>query len=132
MNSNLHNNLKYSDSSKEEIESKKSSEKEEYDINDNEIDYMQDLNSIYNKYHKNLTENDSSHKQKNKSSNQIKDKLYYQFINAILNDDKSQAEKILNTSQSTAMINYSGIEGFTPFNMRHYMVQFLVFNFYYL
>ena len=114
MNSNLHNNLKYSDSSKEEIESKKSSEKEEYDINGNEIDYMKDLNSIYNKYHKNLTENDSSHKQKNKSSNQIKDKLYYQFINAILNDDQSQAEKILNTSQSTAMINYSSIAGFTP------------------
>ena len=114
MNSNLNNNLKYSDSSKEEIESKKSSEKEEYDINDNEMDYMKDLNSIYNKYHKNLTENDSSYKQKNKSSNQIKEKTYYQFINAILNDDKSQAEKILNTSQSTAMINYPGIEGFTP------------------
>ena len=114
MNSNLHNNLKYSDSSKEEIESKKSSDKEEYDINDNENDYIQDLNSIYNKYHKNITENDSSHKQKNKSSNQIKDKVYYQFINAILNDDKTQTEKIFNTSQSTTMINYSGIEGFTP------------------
>ena len=51
---------------------------------------------------------------KNKSSTQIKDKVYYQFIGAILNDDQPQIEKILNTSQSTAMINHSGMEGFNP------------------
>ena len=79
-------------------------------MNDNEID----LNSIYNKYHKNITETDLLHKQKIKSSSQIKDKVYYQFINAILNDDKPQAEKILNTSQITAMINHVGIEGYSP------------------
>ena len=95
MNPNLHHNIKYSDSSKEEIDSKKSSEKEEYEINGNEIDYMQDLNSIYNKYHKNYIDNDLSNKPKNKSSTQIKDKVYYQFIDAILNDDQSQIEKIL-------------------------------------
>ena len=114
MNPNIHNNIKYSDSSKEEIDSKKSSEKEEYEVNDNEIDYMQDLNSIYNKYHKNYIDNDLLNKPKNKSSTQIKDKVYYQFIGAILNDDQPQIEKILNTSQSTAMINHSGMEGFTP------------------
>ena len=114
MNPNIHNNIKYSDSSKEEIDSKKSSEKEEYEVNDNEIDYMQDLNSIYNKYHKNYIDNDLLNKPKNKSSTQIKDKVYYQFIGAILNDDQPQIEKILNTSQSTAMINHSGMEGFNP------------------
>ena len=109
MNS-INNNQKFSDSSKEEIDSKRSSEKEDY--NYNEIDYIKDI-PIYNKYNKAFMDKDSE-KQKNKPSAQIKDKIYYQFINAILHDDKSQAEKILKSSQSNAMINHSSLEGFNP------------------
>ena len=103
MNS-LNNNQKFCDSSKEEIDSKKSSDKEDdnYISNFNENDYLNNSNL------------DSLQKTKIKSSTQIKDKTYYQFINAILHDDKSQAEKILNSCQSIAMVNHSGIEGFTP------------------
>ena len=111
MNS-LNNNMRYNDSSKEEIESNKSSEKE--DDNYNEIEYLSDINSLFNKNQKNNIENDSTQKHRNKSSIQIKDKTYYQFITAILHDDKSQAEKLINSSQSTIMVNHSSIEGFTP------------------
>ena len=110
------NNINLSDSSKLENESKKSSDNEGEDMNENEkeIDYITDLNSLYNKYNKSNNINDSLNKHKNKSSAPIKDKTYYQFINAILHDDKNQIEKILNSCQSTSMVNHISIEGFTP------------------
>ena len=112
MNS-VNHNIKLSDSSKEENDSKKSFENE--DINENETNNIHDTNSIYNnKYNNTLAENDSSQKVKNKLSTQIKDKTYYQFINAIFHDDKNQVERLLNTCQSTMMINHPSIEGFTP------------------
>ena len=115
MNSNLNNKIKYIDSSKEEINSKNSYEKDEDDINDEEEDdNIQDYNSINNKDYKAFIDNDLSPKQKLKSSNQIKDKTYYQFINAILHDDKKQAEKILNSCQSYIMVNHQSLEGITP------------------
>ena len=101
MNS-LNNNQKFCDSSKEEIDSKKWSDKEEDNSNINENDYLNNSNL------------DFLQKTKIKSSTQIKEKTFYQFINAIFHDDKSQAEKILNSCQSNAMVNHSGIEGFTP------------------
>ena len=111
MNS-INNNQKFSDSSKEEIDSKRSSEKDDYNSNYNEKEYLKDI-PLYNKYNKNFNEKDTE-KQKNRPSTQIKDKIYYQFINAILHDDKSQTEKILKSSQSNAMINHSSLEGFSP------------------
>ncbi len=115
MNSNLNNRIKYTDSIREEINSKKSFEKDEEYINDEEEeDYINEINLINNKDNKIFMDNDSSHKQKIKSYTQIKDKTYYQFINAILHDDKKQTEKILNSCQSNIMVNHQSLEGFTP------------------
>ncbi len=113
MNSNLNNNVKLlNDSSKEEIGSKKSYEN--YWGNENEINNAQNNNSFNYSLNTIYNENDSLNKIKKSTSTQIKEKTYYHFINAILLDDKSEAEKLLNTSQSPVMINHPSIEGFTP------------------
>ena len=113
MNSNLNNSVKLlNDSSREEIDSKKSYDN--FIQNENEINNMQDNNSSYNNYNAIYKENDSLNKSKKNVSTQIKDKTYYQFISAIMSDDKSGAEKLLNSSQSSVMINHASIEGFTP------------------
>ena len=56
----------------------------------------------------------SSKKSKNSNISAAKDKTFYQFINGIINDDKTQLEKILKACQSHAMVNRLSIEGFTP------------------
>jgi hypothetical protein len=113
MKSNLNNSIKLlNDSSREEIDSKKSYEN--FIQNENEINNMQDINSSYNNYNAIYNENDLFNKAKKNVSTQIKDKTYYQFIGAILSDDKSEAEKLLNSSQSSVMINHASIEGLTP------------------
>ena len=103
--------MECSHSSKEEIYNKKLSEKE--DDNYGEQVYSFDMN-FYDRQYKGSKDNDLSEKQRNKHSIQIKDKTYYQFINAILHDDKFQVEKLINSYQSIFMVNYTSIEGFTP------------------
>ena len=84
-------NIDLTDSCKEENDNKKYSENEGDIISEDQMNYMNDINSFYRKYNK----------------------KYFQFINAIFHDDKIQIEKILNSCQSTSMVNYS-CEGFTP------------------
>ena len=83
-------NIDLSDSCKGENDNKKDSENEGDIISESQMNYMNDMNSFYRKYNK----------------------KYFQFINAIFHDDKAQIEKILNSCQSTSMVNYS-CEGFT-------------------
>ena len=66
-----------------------------------------------NRLNNSFTEDDSSSKQK-KNANQIKEKTYYQFIAAILSDDKVNVEKILKSSQNQGIADHPSIEGLTP------------------
>ena len=109
------NNNNLSEPSKEEDSIKKSSDNER-DMNDDfrnkmEDETNQEPNSITGKY-ANFTKN--SKKQKNSNPSTVKDKTFYQFIAEILNDNKTQLEKILKACQSHAMVNRLSIEGFTP------------------
>ena len=72
----------------------------------------QEADMINSKLNKSFTD-DSSSKPK-KSSNQIKEKTYYQFIAAILIDDKNYVEKIINSSPNQGIGDHPSIEGLTP------------------
>ena len=108
------NNTHLSEPSREEDSLKKSSENDR-DMNDefrnkNEDDFNQEPNSIVGKY----INQKNSKKQKNSNPLTVKDKTFFQFIAGILNDDKTQLEKILKACQSHAMVNRLSIDGFTP------------------
>ena len=87
-----------------------SNENEEYSSHqEQDIDEINDIN---NKLNKSFTEEDSSSKIK-KASNQIKEKTYIQFISAIFQDDKAQAEKIFK-SATQIISDHPSLEGYTP------------------
>ena len=74
----------------------------------------QEIDSNNNKLNKSFTEDESSSKQK-KNSNQIKEKTYYLFVNAIFNDDIKFVDKIIDSSQNKGIVDYpSTTEGLTP------------------
>ena len=109
-------NSNNSEISKEEDSNKKSSDYE-CDMNANSKNTLYDefgreLNMLRDKNNMNFQKNQKKAKNSNLSS--VKDKTFYQFIDGILNDDKSQLEKILKACQSHAMVNRLSIEGFTP------------------
>ena len=110
------NNSNLTEYSKEEESNKKSSDNEG-DMNEiskirNGDDFMHGQNSMKDKNIINLLKNIKKSKIQNLSV--AKDKTFYQFITGILNDDKSQLEKILKACQSHAMVNRLSIEGITP------------------
>ena len=87
-----------------------SNENEEYSSHQEQE--MDEINDINNKLNKSFTEEDSSSKIK-KASNQIKEKTYIQFISAIFQDDKAQAEKIFK-SATQIISDHPSLEGYTP------------------
>ena len=72
----------------------------------------QEADMINSKLNKSFTDDSSSTPKK--SSNQIKEKTYYQFIAAILIDDKNYVEKIINSSPNQGIGDHPSIEGLTP------------------
>ena len=111
----LHNS-NISEPSKEEESNKKSSDYEG-DMNGNSKNKLDDefMNEQNNMKEKNtINFSQISKKSKNQNLSASKDKTFYQFISGILNDDKTQLEKILKACQSHAMVNRLSIEGLTP------------------
>ena len=107
MNSNI------SEMSKEEDSNKKSSDYECDMIGSSKNRLYDEFGTEQNSMRdKNFPK--SSKKSKNSNISAAKDKTFYQFINGIINDDKTQLEKILKACQSHAMVNRLSIEGFTP------------------
>ena len=79
-----------------------------------ETDMLNNNNNNSNKnLNKSFTEDDSSSKPK-KTSNQIKEKTYYQFIAAILDDSKKNVEKILNSYPNQGIADHPSVEGLSP------------------
>ena len=111
----LHNS-NVSEQSREEENNKKASDYEG-DINGMSKTKLDDqfMNEQNNIRERNLTNfSQISKKAKNQNLSSSKDKTFYQFITGILNDDKTQLEKILKACQSHAMVNRLSIEGITP------------------
>ena len=74
----------------------------------------QDLDINKNsKLNKSFTEEDSSSKPK-RNSNQIKEKTFFQFMTAILNNDKKQVEKMYTSSSNPGIVDHIFLEGMTP------------------
>ena len=74
----------------------------------------QDLDIKKNsKLNKSFTEEDSSSKPK-RNSNQIKEKTFFQFMTAILNNDKKQVEKMYTSSSNPGIVDHIFLEGMTP------------------
>ena len=71
------------------------------------------LNNNNKNLNKSFTEDDSSSKPK-KATNQIKEKTYYQFIAAILDDSKKNVEKILNSYPNQGIADHPSVEGLSP------------------
>ena len=71
------------------------------------------LNNNNKNLNKSFTEDDSSSKPK-KATNQIKEKTYYQFIAAILDDSKKNVEKILNSYPNQGITDHPSVEGLSP------------------
>ena len=106
-------NINNSEMSKEEDSNKKSSDYECDMFGSSKNRLYDELGTQQNSMRdKNFQK--SSKKTKNSNISSAKDKTFYQFINGIINDDKSQLEKILKACQSHAMVNRLSIEGFTP------------------
>ena len=109
-------NSNNSEISKEEESNKKSSDYER-DMNGEskhkiDVEFNMEQNSMTQKNMMNFQKNNK--KTKNSNLSEAKDKKFYQFIQGIFNDDKTQLEKILKACQSHAMVNRLSIEGFTP------------------
>ena len=109
-------NSNNSEISKEEESNKKSSDYER-DMNGEskhkiDVEFNMEQNSLTQKNMMNFQKNNK--KTKNSNLSEAKDKKFYQFIQGIFNDDKTQLEKILKACQSHAMVNRLSIEGFTP------------------
>ena len=110
------NNTSISDSSEDDDIFQNSSDKGNSKsgdlINKSKIEYIGDTNSEMLCI--NLTDNFDTKKKKNQNQVIIKDKNFYQFITAVIQDDKSQLEKILKTTQPNSIINHESLEGLTP------------------
>ena len=110
------NNTSISDSSEDDDIFQNSSDKGNSKsgdlINKSKIEYIGDTNSEMLCI--NLTDNFETKKKKNQNQVIIKDKNFYQFITAVIQDDKSQLEKILKTTQPNSIINHESLEGLTP------------------
>ena len=78
-----------------------------------ETDMLNNNNNSNKNLNKSFTEDDSSSKPK-KTSNQIKEKTYYQFIAAILDDSKKNVEKILNSYPNQGIADHPSVEGLSP------------------
>ena len=65
------------------------------------------------KLNKSFTEEDSSSKPK-RNSNQIKEKTFFQFMTAILNNDKKQVEKMYTSSSNPGIVDHIFLEGMAP------------------
>ena len=66
-----------------------------------------------NKLNKSFTEDDSSSKPK-RSSSQIKEKTFFQFMTAIFNNDRKQVEKMYASSPNPGIVDHIFLEGMTP------------------
>ena len=104
---------------------------QENDSLNDESSFHQELDNNSNnnnKLNKSYTEEESSSKPK-KTTNQIKEKTYYQFITAILHDDKDQAKKILDSSSNQAIVDHPSLEGLTPIQYAAYYGSIECFKF---
>jgi ankyrin repeat protein len=89
-------------------------ESHENDSVSEEYSSHQDLDINKNsKLNKSFTEDDSSSKPK-RNSNQIKEKTFFQFMSAILNNDKKQVEKMYSSSSNPGIVDHIFLEGMTP------------------